>query len=165
MRNIGTTLHSSLLLSVSLLSIAGCNADKSSMASFFPPNDGNRRVDQFIETQTNLGVRQDATLQAYHFDGKHLNSLGLEKLDRMIPDEPNTELVVYLNLADSPLSTARKDDVVAYLEEAGLDADLIKIENGVNPDSTSPTAPGLSQLAKTESEVGSTSTSSKSSMK
>lgn len=166
MKTIGMMLRSSLLLAVGLVGFAGCNSDKSDMKSFFEPMDENRKVNRFINVQADEGARKDSTLQAYHFDGKKLNSLGLEKLDRLIPDEPDAQVVVYLNLSStSDLSPARKDDVVAYLGECGIDATRVKVENGNNPETASPAAAGLSQLSKTESGGETAAADSKVTMK
>jgi hypothetical protein len=145
------------LLAMALLG-AGCTAmDKSGYGEFFPPDDGNRRVDQFIAAQSDNGAREDATLQAFHFDGPRLNSLGVEKLWRMIPDDNAADMTVYLNLPDDSMAAARKADVLAYLGEAGMDSAHLKVQSGPNPANPSPAQQGMLDLAKLDAGGGSSS--------
>jgi hypothetical protein len=129
-----STLRTIFLLSLGTVGLTGCGTDGSYNKDFFPPTDGNRRVDQIADAQADKGAQEDATLQAIHFDGKKLNSLGCEKLDRMIPDDPDADITVYVNLTDSDIATARKTDVIAYLGEWGIPSSHVKIETGENPD-------------------------------
>src|SRR3982751_1213691 len=112
-----STLRTILLLSLGPVGLTACGTDGSYYKDFFPPADGTRRVDQIANAQADNGAREDATLQGHHFDGKKLNSLGCEKLDRMIPDDPDADITVYVNLPDSEIATARKTDVITYLGE------------------------------------------------
>src|SRR6188474_1553258 len=86
------TLRTILLLSLGPVGLAACGTDGSYYKDFFPATDGNRRIDQIIDAQADNGAQDDATLQAHHFDGKKLNSLGCEKLDHMIPDDADAEI-------------------------------------------------------------------------
>jgi hypothetical protein len=150
------------LLSLTLIG-AGCSAlDKSGYSEFFPPDDANRRVNQFVDVQANNGAQEDATLNAIHFDGPRLNSLGVEKLWRMIPDDGAADMTVYLNLPDDSMSAARKADVLAYLNETGMDSAHVKIQAGANPATHSPAQQGLLDLAKLDAASGDQSTSSSS---
>src|SRR4051794_9764012 len=133
--------------------VAGCATDKSEPKDFIEPVDSTRKVNQFITAQTSKGAREDATLHAVHFNGTTLNSLGKEKLALMIPDEPDGDVVVYLNLPASAASTAaRHDDVAAYLKGLGVDEKHVKIQDGMNTDLGSPSASGLANLSKTETD-------------
>jgi hypothetical protein len=148
------------LLAMVLLG-AGCTAtDKSGYSEFFPPDDGNRRVNQLIDAQANVGAQEDATLNAIHFDGPRLNSLGVEKLWRMIPDDNAADMTVYLNCPDDSMAAARKADVLAYLNETGVDAAHIKIQAGVNPATHSPAQQGMLDLAKLDAATAASSSSS-----
>jgi hypothetical protein len=132
----------------------GCATDKSEPKDFFPPADGHRKVNQFTDVQASNGAQEDATLQPLHFRGSRLNSLGQDKLDLIIPDEPDGDVIVYLNLpAGSELTSARHDNVLAYLKAAGIDEEHIKLHDGPNLESTHPAAEDLSRLSKTETGI------------
>jgi len=130
--------------------VVGCQTDKSSMTDFFPQEE-EQRVQNVRDAQAASGARADATLQPHHFDGDKLNSLGQEKLAKIVPDELEDDTVVYLNLPETAEKTAaRRDDVMAYLKSLGVSEEHAKINLGTNPELTHPAEEGLTRLAKTE---------------
>jgi hypothetical protein len=129
---------------------AGCATDKSEPKDFFPM-DEQRKVQNIADVQAANGAREDATLQPYHFTGGKLNSLGQEKLAKIVPDELEDDTVVYLNLPETAEKTAaRRDDVMAYLKSLGVSEEHAKINLGTNPELAHPAEEGLTRLAKTE---------------
>jgi hypothetical protein len=140
-----TTL--TLLASLSLLSVLGCD-DKASFKEFFP--NGERKTDQMIDAQTAAGARADATLHDFHFTGGKLNSLGEEKLDMMVPQQADQDLVVYVDLPKDDGNDARKTAVSDYLHYRGMDATHVKLVDGPNPGTRALSAEGLARISKTE---------------
>jgi hypothetical protein len=107
------------------------------------------------DTQIAAGSRTDSTLRAYHFRRGSLNSLGRQKLDRMIAaneadatdagGDDGEEMVVYLDAsagvsaskeAAKRLRSSREDAIADYLTSRGLAANTFRIEIGHNPDDT-----------------------------
>ncbi len=131
-----------------VLGLAGCQTDKSSNKDFFPSD---HKADHFVNVQTALGARKDATLQPHHFDGTRLNSLGEQKLAMLVPDDLKADTLVYLNLPDGDVTATRKEAVGEYLKKLGVEPARVKIEMGINPDNSTPAAAGLARLPKTES--------------
>jgi uncharacterized membrane protein YgcG len=129
----------------------GCATDKSEPKDFIQPVDSTRKTNQFIAVQSANGAKDDATLQPFHFTGSKLNSLGQDKLALMLPDGPDGDVAVYVNLpAGSELTSARRDDVMAHLKSMGLEESHIKIHDGPNADLSHPAAEGLKGLPRTE---------------
>lgn len=159
---VSTSLTSALLLA----GLAGCATDGSEVKDFFPADNEQRHVRQMADAQATAGAREDATIGAAHFTGSKLNSLGTEKLCRMVPDDLTDDLVVNLNLPANDLTSARKDAVMAYLKTCGMDASHVKIHDGANMDVTHPVAYDLARMNKTESgDAAGASSSSTSTMK
>jgi len=139
-------LGSSLLL---LSGLFGCD-DKASMTTFFGPEDQSRRVFQASNSQANCGAREDATLYPVHFTDGRLNSLGAAKLARVVPDEADTTVRLYLDIADNELSAPRKEAVSGYLRACGVDDAHLTLAVGPNPNLTTPSAPSLEHLSRTD---------------
>ena len=134
---------------------AGCEwnytQQRQAMGEFFPPSGEIRDVDRIYRVQSASGARADDTLQAYHFDKNELNSLGREKLSRMIDDDDaNNPLTVYLNVGDDEFKAGRQDSIIAYLKEQGLEEKQVSFKQGSNPATNHPAEPSLTRLAKTE---------------
>ena len=147
---IQTLVRSSVVMSLLGLA-AGCansHPQPSQSSHFFPEQ---VKVQNIMELQVAAGAREDATLQALHFDGTRLNSLGSEKLARMVPENQQDNLVVYLNVPGDASLAARRDAVTNYLGMCGLEASRLKIEVGSNPNLTTPSAYGMERMIKTES--------------
>src|SRR5204863_9049296 len=102
--------------------------------------------------QNASGAREDATLQAYHFDKGSLNSLGRAKLALMLDDDAaNNPITIYLNVpASDEFKSARQDAVVAYLKDQGLEESQIAFKAGTNPEMHHLASEGLTRMAKTE---------------
>src|SRR5688572_10394275 len=113
----------------------------------FPANAGHA-TKRFADVQVANGARHDGTLYASHFDGGHLNSLGMAKLDRMLEsDEALTPVTVYVVAADKDdVTSGRKTAVTMYLKDAGLRDEQIAIETGSNPAAWGPSAPRLGTM-------------------
>jgi len=141
-----------LLMAVALIGgpLGGCATDKSQIKDFFPPNDGNRAVNQMANMQADLGARADATLHPVHFDGTRLNSLGEQKLAALIGQDPDADVNVYLDMPENELAEARRDVVKSYLMDRGVTATHAKVQIGPNPDTLTPAAIGVARLSKTE---------------
>jgi hypothetical protein len=137
-----------LLATLSLLGAVGCD-DKASFQEFFPS--GNRKVYQAIDAQSAAGARADATLHDFHFTGGKLNTLGENKLDLLLPDQPDMDLVVYVDLPKDDSTDARKSAVSDYLHYRGMDVSHVKLVDGPNPGTRTPAADGLARMSKTES--------------
>ena len=104
-------------------------------------------------------------LQPFHFDGEKLNSLGEEKLDLMRHgDGPDAITTIYLNFPESDSLNQRRDDVVAYMRDSGVDENHLKFISGPNPATFTPSAAALARIDRTEntgeesSSTGSAST-------
>ena len=136
---------------------AGCEwnytQQRQAMGEFFPPQGEIRDVERIERVQEASGARVDSMLYPAHFDKGELNSLGREKLSRMIDDDDaNNPLVIWLNTpTDDEFKAARQDSVVAYLKEQGLEEKQIAFKDGYNPATNHPAADGLARMSKTES--------------
>jgi hypothetical protein len=144
-----------------VLATAGCNSAKHeqelSHGEQFVADGTPRSVDKFTNTQIASGARSDATLNACHFDGNQLNSLGREKLRAMMKDDDACEpLTVYVNLTGTgDGAKARHESVTAFLLDEGLLESQVQLKDGANPMSTTPAVKALRALAASEgTDVG-----------
>ena len=162
MNAFNTLVRTGTVLVFGLLMATGCaNQDKETAAaplnpddagptsSFFPSDSGTHRITAFISTEVANGAREDGQVLPIHFNGTKLNSLGTEKLTRMVP-EAGDDLTVYLNIPADELQTARHDAVAAYLATCGVETAHLKIENGPNPHSIGDAADAIANYHKTE---------------
>jgi hypothetical protein len=84
--------------------------------------------------QASVGARADATLYPSHFNAAGLNSLGRDKLDRMLLDEEAAPpLVVYLDLPKGDDVGQARTAVSNYLKARGVADGEYKVEDGANP--------------------------------
>jgi hypothetical protein len=147
LRNTGLTI-------LGLALLAGCHgkANQKPTAMDFPPEDEVRAVSRFNDAQSAAGARNDATLYPVHFNGRALSSLGARKLDAMVADDDACDpMTVYVNLdQDDPRTEPRRLAVVAYLKDAGLRQEQIKLADGRNPEVHTPSSLGASKLYKIE---------------
>jgi hypothetical protein len=122
----------------------------------FPMFDERPDVGRMMNAQAVVGARKDATLYDAHFDGTQLNSLGREKLSRMLHREPaDRPQPIYVDLPDADtLSGERRKSLERYLEDAGIDLASVEIRPGPNTDTTHPAAPSIARLRKTETMLG-----------
>ena len=147
------TLRRATILLAGGLALAGCESDSKPQPpvghDFFPAADG-RALHNIMDVQYRNGARNDGMLQAYHFDGEVLNSLGQEKLKLMIPDDSHTTTTIYMNVPENDDMDLRRQNVVAYLQTRGVEESQLKFVNGPNPATLTPAAPGLARLPRTE---------------
>lgn len=146
-RNVGLT-------AMGLALLAGCqNKPKQSPSAMdFPSPDEVRSVSRVSDAQSAAGARNDATLYPAHFNGRAIGSLGARKLDAMVADDDACEpMTVYVNLdKEDPRTEPRRLAVVAYLKDAGLRDEQIKLADGRNPDVVAPASVGGSRIYKIE---------------
>jgi hypothetical protein len=147
MKLMRTAIFGSSLLLVS--GLFGCD-DKASMTTFFGPEDQSRRVFQATNSQANCGAREDATLYPVHFTDGRLNSLGAAKLARVVPDEADTMVRLYLDIPDNDMTAPRKEAVSGYLRACGVDDAHLALALGPNPNLTTPSAPSLEHFSRTD---------------
>jgi hypothetical protein len=131
----------------------GCKNEEGqtrSTGDFFLDDDANRTVWRAIEKQAAAGAAEDGMLYGYHFEGSDLSDLGREKLDLMVRADQHP-LKVYLDVPEDDTASARQASVSRYLAGAGLSADAMQIKMGPNPSASTPAAPNILRLDKTES--------------
>jgi uncharacterized UBP type Zn finger protein len=138
-------LYPTIVFAALLALASGCNQDKNAPdmhGEDFVPNDTLRASQKFMLAQEASGARHDATLNAQHFNGKDVGSLGEQKLDLMMQDDDlNEPFTVYLDLPKGDATTvARQESVTRYLKDKGLTDEQIKIEIGENANTYSSTA-------------------------
>jgi hypothetical protein len=146
------------IISFALLVLASCEAHREealdpTLENFFAADAGTGgKAGQFLDAQAAAGARVDGTLSRYHFDGGRLNSLGEDKLSRMLKDDRAADpMRVYLNLDERDGATsARRTAVLAFLKDAGLAEGQVEIVYGQNPENWSRTSRHLEDLNKTE---------------
>jgi hypothetical protein len=145
------------VISFVLLVVASCQHRQEgldpTLEGFLAEDSGEvRKPAQFVDAQAASGARADATLSKQHFDGGRLNSLGEDKLSRMMKDDDATEpMRVYLNVNErDPASRPRREAVIAFLKDGGLTDAQIEIAYGPNPENRSRASTHLSNLGKTE---------------
>jgi hypothetical protein len=151
-------------LSTIAIMCVGCESDPSSAKKEFH-HMGNekmwldeneaRSARSTAEHQAMLGAQRDPTLYACHFDGTNLNSLGKAKLDAMIVNGGVSKIYIDTGKADGDAHLAA---VNAYLAAADRADGSIAIESGAAPGNTSPAAPAISRMYKTETPDQSTAT-------
>src|SRR5262245_13006825 len=108
-----------LFLTAAVLVLTGCAKDKQPPHSgYFVAEGEERRVAQFAKAQAAVGAREDATLYAWHSDGKDLSPLGREKLDYIIEADTLDTLNVYLDVKSTTFADRRKS-VEAYMSDKG----------------------------------------------
>lgn len=123
----------SILGAVCLFTLPACQHEAVSDGSSFAEEGIVRSPQRFADIQAAAGARSDAMLTQVHFSGSTLNSLGIEKLDRMIADDDLAEpMVVYLNVPQDQLVGARTAAVETYLADCGLQKQQIAVQVGVN---------------------------------
>ena len=145
-QNIRKTVQLASLLAVSAL--MGCHHDQIAHGEMFNPPGAPTPVSEACEVQAAAGARADGMLYDHHFDGSDLNSLGKDKLNRMVKGTPTSQpVVVYMNMPHDS-ATARQTAVAAYLKDSGLKESDVQVFEGSNPNLTTPTAYNLSVVYK-----------------
>jgi hypothetical protein len=145
------------IISFALLCLASCQhreeALDPTLENFFAEDAGAAdKAGRFVGAMSAAGARADGTLSNYHFDGRRLNSLGEDKLARMMSDERAAEpMRVYLNLDErDSASKDRRAAALAFLKDAGLSESQVEVVFGQNPENWSPAALQIENLPKTE---------------
>jgi hypothetical protein len=146
------------IISFALLCLASCEQHREevldpTLENFFAEGSGEAaKPGQFVDAMSAAGARADGTLSGHHFDGRRLNSLGEDKLARMMRDERSAEpMRVYLNLDERDgASRDRRAAALAFLKDGGLAESQVEIVFGRNPENWSPAARQLQNLSKTE---------------
>lgn len=148
------------IISFALLVLASCEHHREealdpALENFFAADGGGTggKAGQFLDAQAAAGARSDGTLSGYHFDGGRLNSLGEDKLSRMLKDDRAADpMRVYLNVDERDrASAARRTAVLAFLKDAaGLTEGQVEVVYGANPENWSRTSRHLEDLKKTE---------------
>lgn len=137
------------LLPVLLLALlAGCSADRPSTpmhADFFSKDDEVPLTTRALHAQSARGARLDAMLHPAHFDGPSLNSLGRDKLSRMLRDpESPLPLTVHVNTHEP---AACFPAISHHLADLGLTPDQFFLHSGPNPHALHPSATAISKLS------------------
>jgi hypothetical protein len=158
--NRNTIVNVGYAMSLALAGLAGCATDGSTPPDFFPADDAARRSRVFMSAETTAGAHENATLYAIDFDGGRLNSLGAEKLARLVPNSADSDVNVYVDVPKNEMASARQEDVMVYLRAAGVEAAHIKLHDGANAMAASPAADGLSRMSKVETGGASGTSSS-----
>jgi len=86
----------------------------------------------------------------------------MAKLDRMLKDQADPPVEVWMNLPEDEKYESRRMSVAAYLKDKGLPSDEVVFGKG-NPDTDHPAAQGLKDLPKADQQDTSSSSSSGSS--
>lgn len=145
------------LAAAAVVALAGCQGDRNGAdvaGEGFPADHEVRAVDRFADVQSAAAARKDGTLNAYHFAGQELNSLGREKLDRMTRHDAAQPLVVYIDLPRAAAQSGGHADAVrAYLADHGVADDKVEIRNGPNLEYSRPAKDGLRGLKRLEEEA------------
>lgn len=137
-----------------LLLASGC-AKKDSEESYmnpFVPDVELRRVHMALDAQAAVGAREDGILYAWHFDGQDLSPLGREKLDQIVEADTLDVLSIYVDVRPATFA-ARKQSVLAYLQDKGLATSHVNIIEGINEETLTPAVAGLANLPKTETSA------------
>jgi hypothetical protein len=132
------------------LVLTGCaKEDQPPHSGHFPKEGEERRATQFARAQAAVGAREDATLYAWHFDGKDLSPLGREKLAYIVEADTLDTLNIHLDVKPETFGERRKS-VEAYMIDKGLAASHVKVTEGINSDTLNPAADNLAAWAKTD---------------
>jgi len=101
----------------------------------FESDDAPRSSRNAVAIQAANGARADATLYPAHFNSAGLNSLGRDKLEKMMLDDESTPpMTVYLDLGKDEAAVKLAHTAVAeYLKARGVAESQFKLEDGPNP--------------------------------
>lgn len=107
-----------------------------------------RSTGNIAQAQAAAGAAADGMLYERNFRGAALNSLGQSKLDLIVKGTPTGDpVVVYLNMPHEAAAD-RRVAIVAFLKNAGVKDNAIKLNEGANPNDTTPTAYNLAGIYK-----------------
>ena len=114
----------------------------------FDEDDAPRASRNVAAVQAANAARADATLYPAHFNSAGLNSLGRDKLEKMMLDDESTPpMTVYLDLGKNEASVKLAHTAVAeYLKARGVAESQFKIEDGPNPKTVHPSEDAIAGL-------------------
>jgi hypothetical protein len=119
----------------------------------YDAEDAARSTGLFAQSQAASGAKADAMLYDRNFDGSALNSLGQVKLDLILKATAGGQpVVIYLNVPHDGI-TDRQVAVTAYLKNAGVPDQLVKLVEGSNPSSSTPSGYNLATIYKVDSQT------------
>ena len=153
-----TTLRmqlSGMLFAAAILS--GCQQalDQAQINKQFQPDEEPRSTNNFFDTQTAIGSREDGMLYPAHFTDGKLNSLGEAKLKRITSGVETGKLAIYLNVPQDGTYDKEQSSVTDYLAKRGVATNAYTVTAGANPGGGAPAARGLAGLVKQEAGEGS----------
>jgi hypothetical protein len=137
------------IVGILTLAMTGCGTDSKDQ---FTSENQPREIHQMMYAHAAAGVRRNATLNQYHFDGASLNSLGRQELDLIATStKADAALYVYIDLPKSdPMLTVRRQSVSCYLKEAQVDEARIHLESGASPANYAAAAPMIASMNRAE---------------
>ena len=116
----------------------------------YDAEDAARSTGLFAQSQAAAAAKSDAMLYDRSFDGSTLNSLGQVKLDLILKATASGQPVVVFLVVPHDSLADRQATVTAYLKNAGVPDDLIKITEGPNTHNATPTANTLTSIYKAD---------------
>ena len=171
MNRMKRALSTTVFAAAVLLFAVGCKTDNQKIADgFFPEPGAFRGTEAAIAAQTANGARADAMLYPFHFNGGVINSLGTDKIQRLLNADAAESFTLYLNVptTDATLLASRQASVASFLKDMGVVDNQVQIATGPNPDTWAPANPQLTRMVKTESggvtDVGGNAESTQSDM-
>ncbi len=119
----------------------------------FDPEDATRSTGLFAQSQAASGAKSDGMLYDRNFDGSALNSLGQVKLDLILKATSGGQpVVVYLDVPHDSLAD-RQIAVAAYLKNAGVPDQYVKMVEGPNTNVTTPSNYNLATIYKVDAQT------------
>lgn len=116
---------------------SGCQNKGPGDAVYFTDTES-KQVNAALDQQIANGAKNDAMLRPQHFDGDKLNSLGKEKLGRMVKGNVR---VVYIT--DAEQFDVRKQAVLEVARN-------VEVKQGINPGTLHSASEELARMGKTE---------------
>ena len=137
----------SAIVAAALLTAVGCMENKEA-GETFRDQEHPTPIGLVTQAQAASGAKQDATLYDCHFRSDRLDPLGQGKLSLMLKATAAGDPVdVYLDMP-ADLAAARRPAVLAYLQQAGVPAELARLNTGPNPGCTTPSSYNLPAIYK-----------------
>lgn len=122
-----------LMFAVAAAGFVGCQNQKPAVSTndLFQHDFAPRQLHVIMDSQASRGARHDATFYDAHFDRGQVNSLGKAKLDLMYGSDGKFPEVIYLDV--SGRFEERRDSIIAYVAQTGIDPGVLAFEQGGNP--------------------------------
>ena len=138
-----------LVLCCGLAGLAGgCRDTGPKNQEFFVQHDA-CAVTTALDRQIASGARYDGMLREQHFNDRQVNTLGREKLDRILA-APGLVNVYLPGPADEATVAARRESILAYARDRGRAEGEVVVNAGLNPATLHAAAPLTARLSKTE---------------